>query len=137
MDVAAARPGLAEVVVDGAAGEGGGQVLRTSLALSAILGRRLRIVNIRGGRPKPGLQRQHMTCVLAASRTCAAKVEGNALNSRELVFEPTERVNVEPGLTLDIGSAGSVTLVLQTVIPILLFAERPSRVTVKGGASRL
>lgn len=125
-------------MVDGSEGEGGGQVLRSSLALAAILGKPLRLVRIRGGRPKPGLQRQHMTCVTAAAATCAARVEGNVLNSTELLFVPTERVGLAGDcITLDIGSAGSTTLVLQTILPVLLFAERPTRVTVKGGASRM
>jgi RNA 3'-terminal phosphate cyclase (ATP) len=134
-------PPLTVVVIDGAAGEGGGQVLRTSLSLASILRCPVKITNIRGGRPKPGLQRQHVVCVDAASAACSARVTGNALNSRELFFEPgvctgTPVAASESSLieyAFDIGSAGSASLVLQTLLPILLFGNGPARVCIKGG----
>jgi len=119
------------VHIDGAAGEGGGQVLRTSLALSIITGRSFEITRIRAGRAKPGLARQHMACVEAAQAISAANVDGNHLGSQQLRFSPGACV---PGdYRFDIGTAGSTTLVLQTVLMPLLLAEGPSRVTIFGG----
>src|SRR5690606_36765055 len=116
--------------VDGTMGEGGGQVLRTSLALSAITGKAIEITDIRGKRSKPGLQRQHLACVKAAASVCDAYVEGAELNSRRLVFEPNEpRSGV---WSWNIGSAGSTALVAQTVIPILL-GRGESTLTIEGG----
>ena len=116
--------------VDGTMGEGGGQVLRTSLALSAITGEPIEITNIRGKRSKPGLQRQHLACVKAAAAVCDGYVEGAELNSSRLLFEPTQpRSGV---WNWNIGSAGSTTLVAQTVIPILL-GRGDSTLTIEGG----
>jgi RNA 3'-terminal phosphate cyclase (ATP) len=110
---------------------GGGQVLRTSLSLSVVTGQAFAIESIRGARPKPGLMRQHLTCVQAAQRIGAARVEGAELGSRQLVFEPS---GVHAGAyTFRIGSAGSATLVLQTVLPMLLTAGGPSTVVIEGG----
>jgi RNA 3'-terminal phosphate cyclase (ATP) len=117
--------------IDGSEGEGGGQVLRTALALSALTGQPFEIANIRARRKKPGLMRQHLTAVQAASRVCSAQVQGDAVGSQALRFEPGP---VQAGVyDFAIGTAGSVTLVLQTVLPPLLAAEGVSRVTVEGG----
>lgn len=117
--------------VDGAAGEGGGQVLRTALALSMATGESFRIENVRGGRKRPGLMRQHLTAVRAAQTLCGARLDGAEIGSRELVFEPGQ---VIPGdHTFSIGTAGSTTLVLQTVLPALLTASAPSRLVLEGG----
>ncbi len=119
------------VVIDGAQGEGGGQVLRTALALSMVTGEPFRISRIRRGRAKPGLLRQHLTAVRAAERISAARTTGAALGSAELAFTPGA---VAPGdYTFSIGTAGSTTLVLQTVLPALLTAAAPSRLTLEGG----
>jgi RNA 3'-terminal phosphate cyclase (ATP) len=119
------------LVIDGARGEGGGQVLRTSLSLAAITGRTIRIDNIRARRAKPGLQRQHLTCVKAAAAICDAELRGAQVGSGRVDFAPQA---VRAGdYTFDIGSAGGTGLVLQTVIPILLGAPGPSTVTVIGG----
>src|SRR3954469_11299160 len=92
------------LLIDGASGEGGGQILRTSLALSVITGRPFRIFNIRGNRPKPGLRRQHLTCVLAAAAISAAEVHGAEVDSREVTFTPTGAAT--PGnYTFNVGSA--------------------------------
>ncbi|MCK6460252.1 MAG: RNA 3'-terminal phosphate cyclase [Planctomycetes bacterium] len=117
--------------IDGAEGEGGGQVVRTALGLSLLTGRRIRLVNIRARRERPGLLRQHLTAVEAAARIGGARVEGARLGSAELDFAPH---GVRPGdYSFDVGSAGSVTLVLQTVLPALLSADAPSRLTLLGG----
>jgi RNA 3'-terminal phosphate cyclase (ATP) len=119
------------VEVDGAQGEGGGQVLRSSLALSLITGRSLHIRDIRARRRKPGLLRQHLTAVRAAAEIGGAKVEGDALGSREISFEPG---SVRAGdYRFAIGTAGSTTLVLQTVLWPLLLAKGRSRLVLEGG----
>jgi RNA 3'-terminal phosphate cyclase (ATP) len=117
--------------IDGSRGEGGGQVLRTSLALSMITGTPIRIDNIRARRAKPGLMRQHLTAVQAAARISNAHVEGAAVGSKEIVFKPSK---VTPGdHHFAIGTAGSTTLILQTVLPALILASGPSRLTLEGG----
>jgi RNA 3'-terminal phosphate cyclase (ATP) len=116
---------------DGSLGEGGGQVLRTSLTLAAITGRRLVIDNIRANRPKPGLGKQHLACVEAASAICNAKCSGAEIGSKTLDFEPGK---IKGGdYNFDIGSAGSASLVIQTVLPVLFCADAQSTVTVTGG----
>jgi len=119
------------ISIDGSSGEGGGQVLRTSLALSLVTGKPFCIQRIRARRPKPGLGRQHLTAVMAAAEVAEAQVEGASLGSRELTFVPAA---VRPGeYCFDVGTAGSATLVLQTVLPALMVAERPSRLCLRGG----
>jgi RNA 3'-terminal phosphate cyclase (ATP) len=119
------------VVVDGAQGEGGGQVLRSSLALSLCTGRPLRIHDIRARRRKPGLLRQHLTAVRAAVEIGGARVEGDLLGSTALTFAPGP---VRPGdYHFAIGTAGSATLVLQTVLWPLLVAPGRSRLVLEGG----
>ncbi|MEO6327104.1 MAG: RNA 3'-terminal phosphate cyclase, partial [Thermoanaerobaculia bacterium] len=119
------------VVIDGSMGEGGGQVLRTSLALSLVTGRPVRVENIRAGRKKPGLMRQHLTSVQAACAVGCARVEGAELGSREVRFEPGPAQGGE--YEFSVGTAGSTTLVLQTILPALLVAEHPSRIRLCGG----
>jgi RNA 3'-terminal phosphate cyclase (ATP) len=117
--------------LDGAQGEGGGQVLRTALTLAMITGRPFRIVNIRANRPKPGLMRQHLVAVQAAAQVCGADVSSAAVGARELEFWPGR---IRGGsYSFAIGTAGSCTLVLQTLLLALLFADAPSTVTVCGG----
>jgi RNA 3'-terminal phosphate cyclase (ATP) len=119
------------IAIDGSMGEGGGQVLRSALALSAITGQPFRIADIRANREKPGLRRQHLTAVRAAAEVCAGAVDGAAVGSRELTFRPGRVVAGD--YAFDIGSAGSTTLVLQTVLPPLLLAAGPSTVVLEGG----
>lgn len=119
------------VTLDGTMGEGGGQVLRTALALSLVTGTPVRIWNVRGGRDKPGLLRQHLTAVQAAAQVGDAKVTGAALGSTDLTFIPRGLQGGER--TFVIGSAGSTTLVLQTILPALLRAPAASRVSIEGG----
>ena len=119
------------VEIDGSFGEGGGQILRTSLALSLVTRTPFRMTNIRVKRAKPGLRRQHLTAVRAAARIGKAKLHGAALESTELTFEPGP---VSGGdYEFDVGSAGSTTLVFQTVLPALLLCAEPSSVRLKGG----
>lgn len=117
--------------IDGAAGEGGGQVLRSALALSMATGQSFRVDNVRAGRKRPGLMRQHLTAVRAAQTLCSARVEGMEIGSRQVVFEPGAVLAGDH--TFAIGTAGSTTLVLQTVLPALLAAPAPSRLVLEGG----
>jgi len=119
------------ITIDGSAGEGGGQILRTSLALSLVTGKPFRIESIRAGRKKPGILRQHLTAVQAATVVSGARVSGAELGSRSLSFEPSQVQGGE--YRLAVGTAGSATLVFQTVLPALLLARTPSRVTLEGG----
>lgn len=117
--------------IDGSFGEGGGQILRTSLALSLITRQPIRIERIRAGRKTPGLARQHLTSVLAAAEIGNADVQGAIVGSQELTFRPRA---VKGGrYTFDIGTAGSTTLVLQTILIPLLLAEERSVIELTGG----
>ena len=119
------------LTIDGAHGEGGGQILRTALALSMCLQRPVRLARIRASRRKPGLRRQHLTAVQAAAQITGARVEGAALGAVELEFIPGP---VRPGeYRFDLGTAGSTTLVLQTLLPVLIGASGASRVVLEGG----
>src|SRR5688572_2398983 len=109
------------VEIDGRQGEGGGQMVRTSLALALVTGQQVHLKNMRSKRAKPGLQKQHLTAVLAAAEVGRAEVEGASLGSQEIWFRPGK---VEAGdYAIDIGTAGSTTLVLQTVLPPLMLAD--------------
>src|SRR6185503_18571690 len=110
--------------LDGSAGEGGGQILRTALGLSLVTGKPFTIDRIRAGRERPGLQRQHLAAVRAAAEVGRADVRGAAVGSSVLTFKPGP---VTPGsYTFSVGTAGSATLVLQTVLPALLGASGPT-----------
>jgi RNA 3'-terminal phosphate cyclase (ATP) len=112
-------------------GEGGGQILRSSLALSLITSTPFRLQRIRARREKPGLARQHLTAVQAAAAVGGATVEGAALRSEEITFVPR---GVRPGeYHFAVGTAGNASLVLQTILPPLLLAPAPSLITVEGG----
>ncbi|MFJ4142828.1 RNA 3'-terminal phosphate cyclase [Pseudomonas sp. NPDC089734] len=117
------------IEVDGAIGDG--QVLRSALSLSMVTGKALHIRNIRAGRSRPGLMRQHLTAVLAATQVCGAEVEGAELGSLSLRFVPG--IIRGGDYRFVIGSAGSCTLVLQTVLPALLQSPEASRVSISGG----
>ncbi len=117
--------------IDGSFGEGGGQILRTALSLSALTGTSVRIYNIRKRRPRPGLQPQHLSVVRALEMITDAKVKGAFLDSQELVFEPK---TIKGGFfSINIGTAGAVTLLAQAILPVLLFAKEPSKVKIVGG----
>ncbi|MDR3635807.1 MAG: RNA 3'-terminal phosphate cyclase [Isosphaeraceae bacterium] len=136
----APRPALQEaravpsrmVTLDGSHGEGGGQILRTALSLSLLTGKPFRMTRVRANRDKPGLRPQHVSAVLAAAELGRADVRGAVVGSRELSFQPAA---YEPrDLVIDIGTAGSTSLVLQTLhLPLALTAQGPVRVALSGG----
>jgi RNA 3'-terminal phosphate cyclase (ATP) len=119
------------ITIDGSVGEGGGQILRTALALSLVTRQAFRIEKIRAGRPKPGLLRQHLTAVNASAQVGQAKVAGATVGSRDLTFAPE---SITPGdYRFAVGTAGSVTLVLQSVLPALITASGRSHLALEGG----
>ncbi|PWU14999.1 MAG: RNA 3'-terminal phosphate cyclase [Verrucomicrobia bacterium] len=119
------------ITIDGSQGEGGGQILRTSLALSLVTDQSFRMERIRARRQKPGLLKQHLTAVEAAKTVGCAEVTGAALGSQDLEFKPGP---VTPGnYRFAVRTAGSATLVLQTVLPALLSSPGPSTLTLEGG----
>ncbi len=111
------------VDIDGGYLEGGGQIIRTAIALSAITKRAVHIFNIRKGRDKPGLRPQHYEGIAAAVKICNAKVEGLALNSTAITFTPGTITGGKA--IIDTKTAGSVTLILQTLILIGIYADSP------------
>jgi RNA 3'-terminal phosphate cyclase (ATP) len=126
------------IIIDGSYGEGGGQILRTSLSLAAITGQSLRLENIRAGRKKPGLAAQHLTVVRAMTRICQAQCQGDKIGSQMLEFMP----NCSPQAgyyTFDVrdategGSAGAITLILQAILLPLALAQGDSVVILRGG----
>ncbi len=118
------------LIIDGSRGEGGGQILRTSLALAAITGKAVKFTHIRAGRPKPGLARQHLACVRAAAMVCQAEVKGDELGSMELEFRPGKIRGGDFDFPIETG--GSSSLVLQTVLPIFLFAGVAAEIRLSG-----
>jgi len=126
------------IIIDGSHGEGGGQVLRTSLTLAMLTGRAVQIERIRAGRPKPGLAAQHLTAVRAAAAICDATVSGDEMGSEWLRFQPGSEPQAGD-YTFDVaqvreaGSAGAVSLVLQTVLLALGLAPGASRLVLRGG----
>ncbi|MCG7532755.1 RNA 3'-terminal phosphate cyclase [Psychrobium sp. MM17-31] len=119
------------ITIDGAMGEGGGQVLRTSLTLAMLTGQPLKLINIRAKRNKPGLLRQHLTAVLAAQQITNGQVTGAQLGSQSVEFVPGKITAGDYHFA--IGSAGSTVLVCQTILLALAFADKPSTVTFEGG----
>jgi RNA 3'-terminal phosphate cyclase (ATP) len=120
------------IEIDGSRKSGSGTILRLSVALSSILGQPLHIYNIRQNRPQPGLRPQHLEAVLTAAKLCEAKVEGAVLNSRELWFKPKRVIGGK--FEAEIGTAGSIPMLIMTVLPICIFAENTVQLHVlKGG----
>ncbi|MEW6133479.1 MAG: RNA 3'-terminal phosphate cyclase [Pseudomonadota bacterium] len=119
------------IEIDASFGEGGGQILRSALALSVITGKPMRLTHVRAMRPQPGLKPQHLKAVEAAAQISAARVEGASLGSQSLVFEPQGLKAGE--YAFDIGTAGSVSLLFQTLYLPLSFAGAPSRLKLTGG----
>lgn len=123
------------ITIDGSEGEGGGQVIRNALALSLVTGEPFRITDIRGKREKPGLMRQHLTAVEAACAIGQAECEGAAIGASEIVFRPG---SVRAGdYRFAVGTAGSTSLVLQTVLMPLVLADAPSRLVLEGGTHNM
>lgn len=115
--------------IDGSAG--GGQILRSALALAGVAGEPVRVENVRGDRPNPGLKHQHRACVEAAAAVCDADVDGAELGSETVVFDPGEPAGGE--VAVDVGTAGAVTLVFETVLPLSVALDEPLAVTATGG----
>src|SRR3989344_3672879 len=121
------------ILIDGSYGEGGGQIIRTAIAMSAIEQVPIKITNIRANRSNPGLQAQHITGLKAAAELCDAKITGAKLGSTELTFEPNK---IRFGkFKFDVGTAGAITLVLQTIIPIAAFAPSKTKFEIIGGTN--
>src|SRR5438128_7059359 len=119
------------IEIDGSFGEGGGQVLRTAVALAAVLSKEIHVFSIRAGRAEPGIRPQHMTGVKAAAELCSGHLEGLEVGSTEFVFKPGK---LRAGtFKFDVGTAGSVTLVLQTLMPLLAFAPGGVQLEITGG----
>lgn len=121
------------IEIDGSFGEGGGQILRTATALAAITKKPCRVFNIRKGRPKPGLQTQHLLTLRALTEICNGKIEGDYLGSEEIKFWPGEIKN--KNLLVKIETAGSITLCLQSLLPVTLFAPDSTKISFKGGGT--
>jgi RNA 3'-terminal phosphate cyclase (ATP) len=125
------------MTIDGSYGEGGGQIVRTALALSCVTERAVEIVNVRANRKNPGLQPQHLTGVLACAQIAGAEVDGAALGSRRLIFTPGRITGGDYSFdveqTAGKGSAGSVSLILQAILLPLSRASEPSRIVLRGG----
>jgi len=121
----------AQIEIDGSFGEGGGQIVRSSISLSLVTGKSFRVYNIRANRPKPGLRPQHLSAVQAALKISGSKAQGAEIGSRELWFDPGP---VRPGnFRIDIGTAGSTGLVFQTLLPALLGLDQTSSLEIRGG----
>ncbi len=123
------------LVIDGSQGEGGGQILRTSLTMAMVTGTDIRVENIRAGRERPGLMRQHLACVKAAQEVSNAKVSGSEVGSMEVTFKPKA---IKAGeYHFSVGTAGSTMLIFQTVLPALALAESESRLSFEGGTHNI
>jgi len=120
------------IYIDGSAKSGSGTIVRYAVALSSLLGEDLHITNIRAKRDKPGLRPQHLASVTACARMCDAHVEGAEVNSREITYKPGKRVKGGPYLW-EIGTAGSTTLLVMTLLPLTLFAEEETVLEISGG----
>lgn len=123
---------LVVINIDGSAKSGSGTIVRCAVALSSLLGEELHINNIRAKRDKPGLRPQHLASVTACAQMCRARVEGAVVNSREIVYEPGGKVK-GGHYGWEIGTAGSTTLLVMTVLPLALFADEETVLRVSGG----
>ncbi|MBU0527059.1 RNA 3'-phosphate cyclase [Candidatus Micrarchaeota archaeon] len=119
------------IEIDGSKGEGGGQIIRSALSLASITGKKVRIYNIRAGRNNPGLRPQHLMACNSVRKICRGTIEGAELGSTELIFSPGKIVGGK--YEFNIGTAGSVILVAQTILPILIRAQKKSQIRIIGG----
>jgi len=120
------------IEIDGSYGEGGGQIIRSALALSALTGKAFKIFNIRAKRDSGGgLKAQHLTCVKALAQICNAKIQGDNLGSKEIIFEP--KVIKEGEYQFDVGTAGSIPLVIQALLPAAIFSQKKFKFIITGG----
>ncbi|MGC8812458.1 MAG: RNA 3'-terminal phosphate cyclase [Candidatus Aenigmatarchaeota archaeon] len=123
------------ILIDGSTGEAGGQILRTSIALSSLLLKPVKVFNIRKGRAKPGLMAQHLTGVKIAGEFCKAEIKGLKIGSTELEFVP-KSFEIEDK-KIDIGTAGQISLLLQTLTPLLIFGKKEVSLEISGGTAGL
>ncbi len=121
------------IEIDGSYGEGGGQIVRTACSLAALSGTPCRVINVRQRRRQPGLMHQHLLAIRALAELCDASLTGASIGSCELVFEPRKLTSRE--LTIRIATAGSITLILQALIPASLIAPNPITIRFEGGAT--
>ncbi len=119
------------IVIDGSYGEGGGQILRTAVSLSAVIGEEVTVTNIRKARPQPGLKMQHLSSIEAAALLCDAGVEGLFPGSTEITFSPLEIKGLST--EIDIGTAGSIPLLIQSIMPAAAYSSGAVRLRIKGG----
>ena len=119
------------IEIDGSRGEGGGQILRTAVALSSLTMRAIRINNIRSGRPRPGLKRQHVTGIGLTGQLVNAQISGLEVGNTTLEFTPQERRG--GSFAVDVGTAGSISLILQAVLPAAVLSPEPVSFTLGGG----
>ena len=119
------------IEIDGSYGEGGGQILRTSVSLAALTMKPVRVSNIRAGRPKPGLKRQHMAGIQLTGELVDASIEGLNVGSTEVIFTPQRRKG--GSFSIDVGTAGSISLILQAVLPPAVLAPEPVVFHIRGG----
>jgi RNA 3'-terminal phosphate cyclase (ATP) len=119
------------IEIDGSYGEGGGQILRTAVALSAIIGENIHVTNIRRNRPKEGLKPQHLMSIETAAMLCDADIKGTFPGSTDIYFSPSEIKGIND--TISIGTAGSIPLLMQAIMPIASFAKEKTKLRISGG----